>query len=121
SAPQPEENAMSKVCRTISWTSLALGLTVTMATGALAQEPIPQPETPPVEEPAQVAEPQEPVVVQLSAVGGAEGAGEATLRAGAVDGTAAVIEVQGLAPGTQWSAFLVAGTCDQPGDAISPL
>src|SRR5690606_19069220 len=106
---------MSKVCRTISWTSLALGLTVTMTAGAAAQGPVPQPETPPVELPTQVVEAPQPVVVELAAVGGAEGAGEATLTAGMGEATEAVIEVEGLAPETQWSAFLIAGTCEAPG------
>lgn len=111
---------MSKVSRSISWTSLALGLTVTLPAMSAAQQPapVPQPQTPGVEAAAQVA--QAPVVVELAAVGDAEGSGEATLKATG-EQTEAVVEVEGLAPGTEWSAFLIAGTCDEPGAAITPL
>lgn len=115
---------MSKVSRSISWTSLALGLTVALPAVAAAQQPapVPQPQTPGVEAEAQaqVAQAPAPIEVELAAVGGAEGSGEATLKATG-EQTEAVVEVAGLAPGTQWSAFLIAGTCDQPGAAITPL
>jgi hypothetical protein len=107
---------MSKVCRSIACPALAIMLTMGLAAGAAAQEtPVPQP----VPEPP-VAEPQAPVVVELAAVGAGEGSGEAILEA-AGEQTNARLEVEGLAPGTQWSGFLVAGTCDQPRDVIAPL
>ena len=107
---------MSKVSRKIAWSSLSIVLTVGFATSAAAQVPDPQPEPA-----APVAEPQAPVVVELSAVGGAEGSGEASLEAGMSGETEATLQVEGLAPGTQWSGFLVGGTCEQPGDVIAPL
>lgn len=119
---------MWKVCRAIASSSFAFAVTLSLAGGAAAQEtpmPVPVPETeapvPETEADAPLAETQDPIVVELGAVGGAEGSGEATLRTGMGDQTEAVLEVEGLAPGTQWSAFLIAGTCDQPGDTISPL
>ena len=79
------------------------------------------PELPPVEvEPEQEAEaPQQPIIVELGAVGTAEGSGLATLTA-AGDQAAAGVEVQGLQAG-QFSAFLVSGSCDAPGDVVAPL
>lgn len=112
---------MSKVCRPITWSTLTVALSATLTMGAAAQEPVPQPEIPAVEAPAQAVEPQVPVVVELAAVGAGEGSGEATLRASAGEQTEAVVEVAGLAPGTEWSAFLIAGTCEEPGAAITPL
>lgn len=65
--------------------------------------------------------PQSPVVVELAAVGEAQGSGNAALLGTAMGQTEASVNVEGLAPGTQWSAFLVAGSCDQPGQLVSPL
>lgn len=112
---------MSKVCRPIAWSALTVALSATFTMGAAAQETDPQVEDAVVQVPAQVVEPQVPVVVALAAVGGGEGGGEATLSASAGEQTEAVVEVEGLAPGTEWSAFLIAGTCEEPGDAITPL
>ena len=89
----------------------------------MAQEPE-IPELPPteVEEPVAAPEaqvPQEPVSVELAAVGAGEGSGQATLNA-AGDQAAAVVEVQGLQAG-QFSAFLISGSCDAPGDVVAPL
>lgn len=110
---------MSKVSRKIAWSSLSIVLTMGFAASAAAQEvPVPQPEPAPA---PPVAQPQAPVVVELAAVGGAEGSGEATLAAAMGDQTEATLEVAGLAPGTQWSGFLISGTCDEPGDLIAPL
>jgi hypothetical protein len=114
-ARNQKENAMSKLCATMARGFLAFGLTTVLAGSGSAQEtPVPLPPPP-------VVEPQVPVVVELTAVEGAEGRGEATLRATAGDQTEAVLEVEGLPPGTEWSGFLIAGSCDQPGTVITPL
>lgn len=81
--------------------------------GAHAQE------VPAVPPEAAVVEP-EPVIVTLAPVSGAEGTGEARLKAGPA-GTETALEVSGLAPGSHWAAFLIEGTCEEPGETISPL
>ena len=119
---------MSKLCRSLTGTSFAVMLTLGSAAIASGQEtpvPVPVPDQEPqaeaqAEMQPEAQEAQEPVIVQLSAVGGAEGSGEATLSPAAGDQAGAVIEVQGLEP-AQYSAFLVAGTCDSPGDVVAPL
>ena len=116
---------MSKLSKTIAGGSFAFALTL-MAGGAAAQEtPVPVPVPDPAEEQIEVpveaqADPATPIVVELAAVGGAEGSGEATLSTSMGDQTQAVVEVEGLAP-AQYSAFLIGGTCDQPGEVVAPL
>ncbi|HEX6926923.1 MAG TPA: hypothetical protein VF167_15980 [Longimicrobiaceae bacterium] len=100
-----------------------------------AQAPDPLGDPPPAEAPDPLANPpqapeapeapadqtqQAPITLQLSAVGGAQGSGEATLSPNGEE-TGAVVNVQGLSPSTQYSAFLLTGTCEQPGDVMAPL
>lgn len=112
---------MRKYLKAVTGGTFAAAL-VLAGSPVMAQEPE-IPELPPteVEEPAapEAQLPQEPVVVELAAVGAAEGSGLATLNA-AGDQAEAVVEVQGLEAG-QWSAFLIAGSCDAPQDVVAPL
>ena len=100
---------MQKLSKTLAGCSVALALAAMSAGSSFAQE------TPPL------ADPVASVQVDLEAVEGAEGSGEATLSAATGGQTEATVEVDGLPPGTEWSAFLVSGSCDEPGQAISPL
>lgn len=122
---------MSKLSRSLTGASFAMMLTLGSAAVAAGQEtpvPVPEPQPPAEAQEAQPAQPalppapaeeaQAPVVVELS---GAQGSGEATLSAAAGDQADAVIEVEGLEPGTQYSAFLISGSCDSPGDVVAPL
>ena len=111
---------MRKYLKAVTGGTFAAAL-VLAGSPVMAQEPE-MPELPPVEaeEPALEAElPQEPVVVELAAVGAAEGSGLATINA-AGDQAEAVVEVQGLEAG-QWAAFLIAGSCEAPQDVVAPL
>ena len=117
---------MSKLSKTIAGGSFAFALTL-MAGGAAAQEtpvpvPVPEPAEEQIEAPVEAtqADPASPIVVELAAVGEAEGSGEATLAAGMGDETQAGVAVEGLAP-AQYSAFLIGGTCDMPGEVVAPL
>ena len=95
---------MSKLFRSLAGTSFPVILTLGTAAMAAGQEtpvPVPVPDPEPQAEAqadiqAPVQETQDPVIVELSAVAGAEGSGEAILSPSPGDQAAAVIEVQGL-------------------------
>jgi len=118
---------MRKLWQSLAGTSFAVALAFGTVAVAGAQE-IPVPTDPEVEVPEAEAEPAQdpvqaldPVTVALSAVGAGTGSGEATLREGLGGQAEAVVEVSGLEPGTQWSAFVIEGTCDAPGNVVAPL
>lgn len=119
---------MRKLWQSLAGTSFAVALAFGTVAVAGAQE-IPVP-TDPVEVPeaeveveaeTEAVQEQEPVSVTLSAVGAGTGSGQATLSPGLTGQAEAVIEVEGFEPGTQWSAFLIEGTCDAPGNVVAPL
>lgn len=122
--PEPQEEiVMRKLWQSLAGTSFAVALALGTVASAGAQE-IPVPTDPEVEIPeaeAEAVQEQEPVTVTLSAVGAGTGSGQATLSPGLSGQAEAVIEVEGFEPGTQWSAFLIEGTCEAPGNVVAPL
>lgn len=67
------------------------------------------------------AAPQDTIVVALEAAEGSALSGSAQLGTNTEGGAEVTIEVQGAEATAELAAFLVAGTCDAPGEVLAPL